>query len=382
MWDDNINSGRDIGVTRTDGGFRFQGNKVLLTYEGYIDKNAYVDWLSYIFCNRDGTPKTIKECHIVHNIGTGELIKIGSGATSETIQTHEHTHICIKWDTMVQTTNQEKLDYNGLHPHWYKIKNDEFWKYACSYISKENRDVSIYQSTSGVLQITKKKSFKEFPERFYKWQYQVYDMISDTKNKGTVNWLYDPVGCTGKTMFGYWLDEVDNVLCIGGGTGPIGLYRYLTCDRRKNWRGKAVIIDLYRSHENEKGFYDVIDYVEDEHFKVRANGDEEVILDQTPCIWVFANWLPQIRMLNEQSLHVWGVERTSSLVMNIEYEDIELKQMSLSEAVDLLSELKIEKKRKKYRKIVETAEYVLLRFKEKNNVDIDLPDVIKLLEDV
>lgn len=91
--------------------FRFSGKRVHLTYAGHLS-----------FDEEDGSLFTFLatmgevECYsLVHEAGH---------AAGEEGEAYDHTHAYFQWKKRVETRNARYFDFNGIHPHVQRIKDD------------------------------------------------------------------------------------------------------------------------------------------------------------------------------------------------------------------------------------------------------------------
>lgn len=126
-------------MPRVEGGFRFQGKKLLLTYpqSGPLDKHALHQFINRK-CKHD---VNIKICHEHHQDG------------------NIHTHVVLLAVKSLDIQSERFFDFEGRHPNIYKPKSDEHWKNQINYVDKEDPDV--YSSGEIPIPVDKDALFTE-----------------------------------------------------------------------------------------------------------------------------------------------------------------------------------------------------------------------------
>jgi hypothetical protein len=96
--------------------FRIRNKQFHLTYKSHIDCKAWLKWFT-------------KECKkkIVEYSMVNEKGETG----------YEHTHILIKLDEAVHTTNISYFDYNDIHPNIRIVKTKAYWTNCINYHCKQ-----------------------------------------------------------------------------------------------------------------------------------------------------------------------------------------------------------------------------------------------------
>jgi hypothetical protein len=108
-------------MPRPQGGFRFQGKKMLLTYSqsGPLDKGALHAFLE----TKMKQPLKVKICHETHEDG------------------NIHTHCAVQAEGKMDIQSANFLDFEGHHPNIKPPMNIEHWRNQVKYIDKEDPDV-------------------------------------------------------------------------------------------------------------------------------------------------------------------------------------------------------------------------------------------------
>ena len=86
--------------TISENNFRFQNQKVLLTYRTHISKEVIEMVMNMVSKGK------LKACYIAHENGT-----------SDPVTPYEHTHVVADFGRVIQSKNSRFLDVLNIHPH-------------------------------------------------------------------------------------------------------------------------------------------------------------------------------------------------------------------------------------------------------------------------
>lgn len=101
--------------------WRYRSMAVLLTYKTHIPKQEYKTWI----LETAKINTTADDIHIAHEKESSETA-------------YEHSHVFIKFSKQPDFTDCRKLDYNGIHPNWYKPKSKRHQDNMLKYLAKED----------------------------------------------------------------------------------------------------------------------------------------------------------------------------------------------------------------------------------------------------
>lgn len=96
--------------------FRVQSRRVHLTYAGHHDGEQYVSWLRNLVGD-------LKWYSIVWERSTAEIA-------------YDHTHVAFHAYRKIDSSNQRKFDYDGVHPHIKVIRSNEQARHVWGYHEK------------------------------------------------------------------------------------------------------------------------------------------------------------------------------------------------------------------------------------------------------
>lgn len=181
--------------------------------------------------------------------------------------------------------------------HWEKIR---CVKAAFEYCMKdETRDgdtIWIYPQRS-VLNIIKV---------LRPWQQQVVDLVAPMPDDRTVNWVCDPKGNIGKTVFAkYMYAKHDAIICTGGGAKDIACMLALLRDAGRDLNNKTTFIfNLARTTEGIS--YKGIEAVKD-GLMTSQKYESTTLVFNCPHVWVLANQEPDQHKLSADRWKLWSV---------------------------------------------------------------------------
>lgn len=152
-------------------------------------------------------------------------------------------------------------------------------------------------------------------DKLYPWQQKVWDS-ADVRDRRTINLVYCPGGCKGKTTVAMLM------LLYGRGIiiPPVNDAEKLvqsTCDilmAKECREPKAVFVDLPRAMNKEKlfGIYTAIEQVKNGYVYDMRYSHREWVFD-TPAVWVFTNAEPDTGMLSADRWRVWTIDAAYDL---------------------------------------------------------------------
>ncbi|UYD39099.1 MAG: replication associated protein [Wigfec virus K19_545] len=316
------------------GKFRFQNQRVLLTYGKQEDKKVFTAWFKKNF--------PVNEIHIAHEIGKE------SG--------REHMHVLVDFGKRFQTNEFRKFDYKGWgdvpesHPNIKPVKNPwpKNWANAKNYLAKEDPENAHLKVVGGCPQFLKalwecknvqeaignhigidpqsgnikwsdvsgiEKAYALRPRDeikviypSYPWQQELYEELKGEPNDRKVNWYYDPVGGSGKTQFAKYLMVTypDQYYVVSQTNGMKDFATIIANAIDGGWKNHGLIFNLARS-DAELKIYKPIESIKDGLLtSVKYSGKTMVF--NCPHVVVFANFLPDTEKLSKDR---WVIRKIS-----------------------------------------------------------------------
>lgn len=154
------------------------------------------------------------------------------------------------------------------------------------------------------------------------------------KNSRNINWFYDPIGKTGKTVLARnLLVSFGNKWTILKNTGSIRDCASIIGNALDSgWSQHGIILDLPRMAENSEGLYTCLESMVDGCFTITKYAGKTIVFN-IPHIIVFANFLP---ILKYMSTDRWKIKKLSkiNIIDNDDY-DVVASDINISEVNDL-----------------------------------------------
>lgn len=315
-----------------DSGFRFQNQRVMLTYKTHIDKAAFWDFLA----NVGWTPTKI---YIAHENGT-----------NDPITPYQHSHCVIDFGKNKQTTNSRFFDFHGIHPHISIIKDKLAWKKACKYVCKEDKTVEgmlhtddrfdgmhsiwAHSSISEALQhcnlrdamatiaVYKYKPI-EMPEAridesmFYPWQTEMNKILHMPPDGRKIIWIFEPTGKFGKTTFGEWMCKTEKEKAqMLNNVGRIADFaQNMQNFWSQGWRGDTVFLNLGRSYSDRTNLYEACEIIADGLITCTKYAGGVVWLPKMHIV-VLSNFPPLVKNLSMDRWKIYEIDQVEKTLIS------------------------------------------------------------------
>lgn len=310
--------------------FRFQGQRLLLTYREHLDKQKLVEFIK--------TASGIRQlafARAAHEAGSDEATP------------YEHTHVLVDFGKSWQCKNCRRLDFSVedgvIHPNWQPIKSASHFANARKYIGKEdpeNADLldapksicaTIWAQptlgdallacartpgdVSGVIAAYAARPAIEvrIERPSHPWQMQVLDLVAEEPDRRSVHWFYDPVGNTGKTWLARYLLANKLAYMVKQCGGSYHFATVMANAIASGWDQRCIVFDLPRSAE-EHAIYSSIEEVKDGVVTALKYQGGTLLFNQ-PHVLVFANFRPKLSAI---SLDRWQIHEICHKSLTLE----------------------------------------------------------------
>lgn len=181
--------------------------------------------------------------------------------------------------------------FNNPRIHWEKAKGNKLQN--VEYCSKEDKVPYIFPTE---WKVPLKK------EDFYVWENYVYDILIQEPDPRKIIWLYDEVGCSGKTTFSKWLyQNLDGVIVLSGSGDNMknGIIEYLEVNHKLP---TIVIMNIPRTKKNFMSWCGIEEIKDMFFFSGKYHGG--FVCGKPPALVCLANSLPDVRKV---SLDRWDI---------------------------------------------------------------------------
>lgn len=306
--------------------FRFNNQKCLLTYKGWLDKAEYKKWLNGK--KKDG----IKFVEIAHETGDQH-------------HNYKHSHVLIDFGKAHQTRSVRWFDYEGVHPHISLVKSMQHWDNSLNYLAKEDKEcASLATSTNnlvngvfscnneeeavrkyvkspgdyiGVREMYRDHRMRKLneagmvviePDKMFAWQKAFVRVTNQSNSDRAINWVYDKNGKGGKTVWGQHLvDNFDGDWAVISSIGRESDF----CQNVKNvvesgWKKVGLILDLPRNYEDKEQLYTCLENIVNGRITCTKYQGGNVNIGK-PHIWVFSNFLPMIEKMSKDRWRIFEI---------------------------------------------------------------------------
>lgn len=321
-------------------GFRFQNQRVLLTYAWQEDKKIFEKWFRNKF--------PVAEMHIAHETGeTG----------------HKHMHVVVNFGKAFQSKKPEIFDYEqwscGLldikknHPNITVVRMpwQKNWQRVLNYIAKSDPECAhlrladdvgtgfvglkkiweaktVQDAIKGAITMNKEGEIKygeisgierafalrpkppvKYWEPKFPWQLELIEELKKDPDDRTIVWYYDSVGKSGKTSLARYLQvcEPDKYFVATQTNGMKDFAHVINNAIESGWSSHCIFFNLARS-DVELKIYKPLECVKDGIItSVKYNG--KTMIFNWPHVVVFANFLPEVDKL---SLDRWVIRKITA----------------------------------------------------------------------
>jgi len=137
-----------------------------------------------------------------------------------------------------------------------------------------------------------KINYKERIEKFFKWEEIVIEELKEKPNDRTINWIWEPEGCTGKTTFQKWIfTHMKNVAVLSGKSSDMknGIVEFI---KQIGETPDIVLINIPRCVDDRFISFEGIESIKDMFF---YSGKYEglMVCGKRPHLYIFANTPPK-----------------------------------------------------------------------------------------
>ena len=199
------------------------------------------------------------------------------------------------WGTHVQEIHEAKMAYMEDENHALEDFTPTFVRYP--------RLESTCQKLKLSRQLVK---LKENYQALKPWQDTLYTELQGPPNDRTVQWVYDPLGNTGKTWFAKFLVIQD---------GAIRFENAKSADIKYAYNGQRIVIfDFCRSLENQIN-YEAIESIKNGIF-LSTKYESQMKVFASPHVCVFANFMADLTKLSEGRWDICEIVRDNDAAGN------------------------------------------------------------------
>lgn len=304
--------------------FRFQNQRAHVTYKTHLDKIAYTAWAK--------DDLKAKDVHMAHE-------------TADKHHPYLHTHVILEWNTVFQSRDPRRFDFEGIHPNIKPIVSRKQLENAYRYLTKEDtsclylldilskafsKSVWSCKTMQDALETCERPSevvgtiamfnnrpkdppYRDLIQVLRPWQECLLDELTEEPDDRNIIWIFDPIGNSGKSRLGRHIEDSGMGIAIMGccNTRDIGLMLKNELDKRANLR--IIALDLTRSF-HDRDVYNLLEMLK--NGQMMSGKYESCRLRWKPGhVVVFANFLPERGRCSEDR---WIIHHISGSGPNVE----------------------------------------------------------------
>ena len=279
-YDEMIDSSNMDSLIDKKGNFHFNGQSMLLTYPGLIDKSEIKHFFRTFSSDKNGNHR-IPVCLVAHETGHGIMKTNRFNQTYEPLQYNDHTHVFLKWSQRMQMRSKRRFNYKGIAPHILRLKGRFEIKYGVYFVSREDKSLS----STKLVDNTK---FEEYQYKFEQVHYDIYNFIDKYKEsrKCSRYWIYDNLGTLGS--FTDWLSKVDNSLTIGDFNKISSALHKIEVSKLKN--ADSIVLRFSEKMEHDINTYQIINMICEGEYEDYVG--RSTVNFEPPCIIVVTEFYP------------------------------------------------------------------------------------------
>jgi len=196
--------------------------------------------------------------------------------------------------------------------HWEKVIS---WEHAVKYCSKEETRTGLIYSKGLPKELKLISKLKN-------WQQTIINMTNEEPDDRTINWIYDKIGCMGKTTFSKYLyAKTDAIIATGGGNKDIACMLAGVAEEGRDLNEKTTFVfNFPRCTEGVS--YKAIESVKD-GLITSTKYHSETLVFNCPHVFIFSNEKPLIHKLSMDRWKLWTIvdEELVSYEMPLEEDD-------------------------------------------------------------
>lgn len=297
--------------TLSENKFYYQGQRLLLTYAGHLDKDALC---TFVEAQAKLEPDFIRAAHEVGN-STGVA--------------YPHTHVGVDFGKRFQSRDCRRFDWKSpegvVHPQWRSVKTKAHWRNVLAYLAKEDPDNEDLIVTSCVSAIWSAPTIQDalldscrspadalgvialygarpaesvvvdLPDR--PWHQEALALVASPPDRRAIHWFYDAEGNSGKTWLARYCMSRKLAYFVKQCGGSHHFATVIQGALAAGWDQRCFIFDFPRGTEDHS-FYGPLEEVKDGCVTaLKYQGG--TLLFRQPHVLVFANFLPRREKLSK-----------------------------------------------------------------------------------
>lgn len=138
----------------------------------------------------------------------------------------------------------------------------------------------------------KKLNYKENIENFYNWENIIINELNNEPDNRSINWIWEPNGCAGKTTFQKWIfTHLKNVVVLSGKSADMKNC-IVEFTKKNRETPDIVLINIPRCIDDKYISFEGIESIKDMFF-YSGKYEGGMVCGQPPHLYIFANTPPK-----------------------------------------------------------------------------------------
>ena len=197
-----------------------------------------------------------------------------------------------------KTKARPKSKFDNDRIHWDKCKGSR--EENITYCSKDGN--VWYHGIDTPYKIDLKE--------FYDWETKIIEKLKEEPDDRTINWIWEPKGCAGKTTFCKWVYlNYDNVIVLSGKAADMK-NAVMLYEKMEGVLPKIILIDIPRSTNTEFLSYQGIEEVKNMFF-YSGKYEGGMVCGKPPHLFIFANERPNYEKCSKDRWKIINIEDLS-----------------------------------------------------------------------
>lgn len=171
-------------------------------------------------------------------------------------------------------------------------------------------------------------------DQLWTYQKQIVDMVRLAPDDRRVNWVCNPVGCSGKTTLVKFMTKDDKCDALGLSHGAANDLANLVMQHQNR---NCYVFDLPRTKPgsyHHSDIYSMIEKLKDGRV-INLKYNTAIVDMRVPHVWVFSNELPQMTALTHDRLHIYQIDGNGPDSRLAEFDFKAYEKYKHKQAVDL-----------------------------------------------
>jgi len=163
-----------------------------------------------------------------------------------------------------------------------------------------------YTQKCGIYIQNFKLEYKEIINDLFEWQKKLLFLLSLKPDNRTINWIWEPVGCAGKTIFQkYVFTHLDDVVVLSGKGSDMknGIVNYLNLN---NKLPKIILLNIPRSSTNFVSWSGIEEIKDMFFFSGKYEGG--MVCGASPHVLVFSNEEPDFSTCSKDRWNIINIQ--------------------------------------------------------------------------